>query len=187
MVLHSPGCGRVGRRRTSFRKSHPYGGGSFCFPNNFVRATSGVLITRNHRSVVPVPRRRCGPLVAVRRPEPGMRRWGGRSRRGEHTDEQRESCREHTRRPWPVGWSGPWSTRRQQQLGAWLARRWRSAPRWFVRRQRASSFRGLVAGRWPLLRFVVRRRWRSRVPALVRWPSVRRRPRLPSVVGGPRW
>ena len=31
MVLHSPGCGRVGRRRTSFRKSHPSRGGSFCF------------------------------------------------------------------------------------------------------------------------------------------------------------
>jgi hypothetical protein len=37
MVLHSPGCGRVGRRRTPFRRSHPTRGGFFCFYPHFVR------------------------------------------------------------------------------------------------------------------------------------------------------
>ena len=37
MVLHSPGCGRVGRRRTSFRKSHPYGVALSVCPAPFVQ------------------------------------------------------------------------------------------------------------------------------------------------------
>jgi hypothetical protein len=34
MVLHSPGCGRVGRRRTSIHEEPPLWGGSSCFPNH---------------------------------------------------------------------------------------------------------------------------------------------------------
>ena len=54
MVLHSPGCGRVGRRRTSFRKSHPFGGGSFCFPSNSLGPEPRV--SHAHRAPTPAER-----------------------------------------------------------------------------------------------------------------------------------
>ena len=92
MVLHSPGCGRVGRRRTSFTKSHPFWGGSLCFPDipipykrSRVRLQAFACAVERAPELATAPRARLRNDCATRTLRPPRRRRRRRRRgRGRH-------------------------------------------------------------------------------------------------------